>query len=161
AALRTFTTHPLVVLALARPEIGAVFPMLWQHRSIHKLALAPLGKIASANMVRQLLPDISASRVDSLVRIADGHAFFLEELIRAAGERSDPLRDSIVSMVQSRIEALEPRARHLLRAASIFGEAFWIEGIAHLLTDTATAGVLEPWLELLVKREVVVERRTS
>ena len=61
--------------------------------------------------------------VDRLVRLSEGNAFYLEELIRATaeGQRSD-LPETVVGMVHSRLGALDDNARRILRAASAFGE---------------------------------------
>ena len=62
---------------------------------------------------------------DWLVERADGNPFYLEELIRAvaSGARSS-LPETVVGMVQARLDALGSDAKRVLRAASIFGQAF-------------------------------------
>lgn len=41
-------------------------------------------------------------------------------------------------MVATRLEALEPEARRVLRACSVFGETFWPEGVQRLLGSRNT-----------------------
>jgi tetratricopeptide (TPR) repeat protein len=104
-----------------------------------------------------------------ILRIVDraaGNAFYLEELMRAAAEsrRDDDvsLPETVLAMVQARLEAMEPEARQLLRAASVFGQVFWSGAVRALLggeLDATTAA--GDWLEELVRREVVTERRSA
>ena len=54
-------------------------------------------------------------------------------------------------MVQARLDALEPDARRVLRAASVFGQTFWRGGVAALLGETEPAGAR---LAHLVEREL-------
>jgi predicted ATPase len=48
-------------------------------------------------------------------------------------------------MAQARIEKLDPAARRVLRAASVFGDTFWRGGVVALLGDADTAA----WLAVL------------
>ncbi len=69
-----------------------------------------------------------------LVERADGNAFYLEELIRAtAAGRVDSLPDSVLAMVQARLDAEGADGKRVLRAAAIFGERFSRAGLAALL----------------------------
>ena len=60
-----------------------------------------------------------------------------------------PLEETVIAMAQARIESLEPEARHVLRAASVFGQVFWRSGVAALVGDTATQ--VHDWLDELVR----------
>jgi predicted ATPase len=57
-------------------------------------------------------------------------------------------------MIQARIERLDPAARRVLRAASIFGETFWRGGVEALLGGGDTAA----WLAELVEQDLVAIR---
>src|SRR5262249_37429465 len=59
----------------------------------------------------------------------------------------------IVAVAQARLERLEPSARRLLRAASIYGQSFSLEALTALVGDEL--GRLEPILEALVEREAI------
>ena len=70
----------------------------------------------------------------ALVERADGNAFYLEELIRAAAAgRADALPDSVLAMVQARLDAEGADGKRVLRAAAVFGERFSRAGLAALL----------------------------
>jgi len=87
---------------------------------------------------------------------ADGNAFYLEELIRAtAAGRHEALPDSVIGMVQARLDAEGQQARRVLRAASVFGERFSQGGVAALLGGEGEVAHVGEWLELLSTRELV------
>jgi len=162
-ALRDLHDHPLFVLALARPEVHEVFPELWAARPLQELPLKQLGKKASDRLVRHVLGDGAGRElIDRLVRLSGGNAFYLEELIRAAaeGQRGD-LPETLVTMVQVRLDALDDDARRILRAASVFGEVFWSGAVAQLLGIDPHAAGMAPRLEALANGELIFKRKQS
>ncbi|WP_437536175.1 protein kinase [Sorangium sp. So ce726] len=156
AALHRIGDQPLLVLALARPEVHDLFPRLWDGYLRQELRLMPLARRASERLVRQTLGSgANDGLVARLVERAEGNAFFLEELIRAAMEDAGAaLPETVLVMVQARIEALHPSARQLLRAASIFGQAFRQGGVEALVGAAAVAVRLDD----LEQRELLVRR---
>ncbi|MCC6556280.1 MAG: protein kinase, partial [Polyangiaceae bacterium] len=175
AALRHVRDTPLLVLALARPEVDAVFPDLWAGRGLTRMELLELSRRAGARLVREVLgPGISDADVDGLVEQAGGNALYLEELVRAAsGPRLDeamidgPIPRSargrrvrapttVTAMVQSRIEALATAERRALRAGSILGNSFWLEAVDLMLGGAEPLPKLDATLRRLVDREVLV-----
>ncbi|HEX7603891.1 MAG TPA: hypothetical protein VF316_19870 [Polyangiaceae bacterium] len=162
-ALRALSERPLMVLALARPEVADLFPELWQGKK-DELRLHELSAKAGAKLVRHVLGDtVDEEQIQRIVTRAAGNAFFLEEIVRAAAEGRgvDDVPETVLAMVQRRIEGFEPDARRVLRAASVFGETFW-RGSAISLLGGATHPVTQvtDWLSKLVDREVI-GRRTS
>jgi len=134
AALRELSGLPLVVLALARPEVHTLFPGLWAGR-LSLLELPPISARSSELLVRQVLGSGAAEGVvASLVARAEGNPFFLEELIRAAATGgAGPLPDTVLGVVQTRVEGQDDEARRALRAASVFGEEFSEAALAVVL----------------------------
>ncbi|WP_437612663.1 protein kinase [Sorangium sp. So ce834] len=159
SALRNLRDAPFMVLALGRPEVREMFPKLWAGRGVQEIELTGLSRRAGERLVRQALGNAAADEVvATLVERADGNAFFLEEQIRAAAEgRGAALPETVLAMVQARLEALDPEARRVLRAASVFGQSFRPAGVAALLGG-ADAEVGDRLAEL-VEREVIVPRR--
>jgi tetratricopeptide (TPR) repeat protein len=163
AALRNLREQPFMVLAMARPDVTTRFPNLWEGREMQTLRLAPLNRRASEKLVREALgPDISDALVAQLVTRADGNAFYLEELIRAAADgRCESLPDSVIGMVQARLDAEGGDAKRVLRAASVFGERFSKTGVAALLGGEAVAADVDQWLVHLGARELVARAATA
>ena len=132
------------VLALARPEVRGRFPALFLKRDVTEVHLPPLPRSAAAALVREVLgSDVPIERVERIVEQSEGNAFYLEELIRAddrparpsspASARGRNLPEAVLAVAQARLERLEPEARKVLRAASVFGDVFWLEGVSALV----------------------------
>jgi len=154
AALGALSDQPLMVLALARTQVHEMFPQLWADRRVQEIRLRKLSRRASAQLVRQALGDaVGEEALDGLVERADRHAAYLEQLIRAVAEGNGTTTpQTVLAMVQARIENLDPEARRVLRAASIFGEIFWRGGVEALLGG----GDIAAWLAELVEQGMVV-----
>ncbi|WP_437684232.1 protein kinase domain-containing protein [Sorangium sp. So ce131] len=156
AALRYSRNLPLMVLGLARPEVHERFPALWAEREVSEIRLGRLSRRACERLVREALgAHVPADTVAALVQRSMGNAFFLEELVRAAAEGREEAPGSVVAMMQSRIEALPPQARRILRAGSIFGEVFWRGAVGAL---AGGGEQLDDWLERLEAQELVARR---
>lgn len=162
-ALRDCKFVPFFVLALARPEVHEVFPRLWADRDVHEIRLKQLGAKAVERLARHCLGDKAGDDlIKKLVKLSDGNAFYLEELIRAAASgKADDLPETVVAMVQSRLAELDERARRILRAGSIFGEAFWARAIAGLLGKGENDPMLRELLVELTDRELLIRRDES
>ena len=158
AALRELATKSFMVVALARPEIHDTFPKLWANRDLQEVRLPQLARKAAERLVRDVLgAAVDASTIGRVVDRAAGNAFFLEELIRAVAEgRDESLPDSVLSMLQLRLDALGGEVKRVLRAASVFGEVFWRGGVAVLLGSDPNAE-----LTSLVERELVTQASQS
>ncbi|WP_437675661.1 serine/threonine-protein kinase [Sorangium sp. So ce131] len=162
-ALSTFADRPLAVIAFARPGVHEVHPRAWVDRPVYEMRLRGLARGAAERLVRHTLgSSVGDALVSAIVERADGNAFYLEELIRAAaaGQR-EGLPETVLGMVEARLSALDPDARRILRAASVFGETFWASGVAGLLGGAVPAPLLAQSLHELVAREVIVRRSRS
>jgi hypothetical protein len=155
--LRALAAKPFMVLGLARPEVDETFPNLWAGAEIQRIALGRLVPRAAERLVKAALGDkIAEDAVSRVVERADGNAFYLEELIRRVHDGGgDTLPDTVIALVESRLERLEPAARRIVRAASVFGEVFWRGGVASLLGAEAASADVREWLEVLREREVI------
>ncbi|HWO22987.1 MAG TPA: protein kinase [Kofleriaceae bacterium] len=164
AALRDRGDLPWMVLALARPEVFEVFPRLWAERQhVQEIRLKELGRKAGERLVRQVLGDsVEPDTIERLVKLADGNAFYLEELIRAVGEGKDKaLPETVLAMVETRLGQLPVEARRVLRAASVFGEVSWESGVALLLSRVMGDTMVGEWAAELVEQEVLAVQRES
>ena len=156
AAIDALRDQPLMVLALARTKVHELFPQLWADRCVQEIRLRRLSRRASAQLVRQALGDgVTDEALRAIVERSDRHASYLEALIRGAPEdRRARTPATVLAMVQARIEKLDPAARRVLRAASVFasvGEVFWRGGIEALIGGGDTAA----WLAVLVEQGVI------
>jgi hypothetical protein len=160
--LRELSEQPLLVLALARPEVKELFPGLWS-RSVQEVQLRGLSQKASARLVHEVLgPQVPEEMVARLVGQAAGNALFLEELIRGVAEgHGEETPGSVLAMLQSRLQRLEPAARRVVLAASIFGRTFWAGGVRVLLEPAMSSEELAHGLRRLVEQEVVQLQRGS
>ena len=180
-----------MVLAIARGEVHETFPNLWEQRSLQEIRLGPLVRRAGERLVREVLgDDVDPAQCARLLDRAAGNVFYLEELIRAyrrglgpragthghdgsppppLGElgqrcpRSTPwsLPGTVLAMVEARLGRLDPMARRVLRAASVFGEVFWRGGLLALTGGDYKASEVDDWLAELARREIVQRRDVS
>jgi tetratricopeptide (TPR) repeat protein len=154
--LRNLRGRPIFVVALARPEVHDLFPNLWAPH-VNEIRLGELGRRACERLVKAVLAEkATPERIASIVDRAAGNAFFLEELIRAVAEGKDALPLSVLAMAQARLEALEPEARLVLSAASVYGQVFAAAGVEALLAQPPGE-----WLAILEDRELVARRRPA
>jgi hypothetical protein len=152
SALRRASNLPLMILAVARPELHERFPGLWAGKQVTQVQLGDLTPRAAERLIRSVLGELEPAAVARIVERAGGNAFYLEEVIRAVAEgKGDALPPTVLAMMQARLEALEPAARRTLRAASVFGQVFCAQGVASLVGGASS-------LDELVERELV-ERR--
>ncbi|WP_437514847.1 protein kinase domain-containing protein [Sorangium sp. So ce1099] len=162
AALRLLAERPLMVLAVARPEVRATFPTLWAERGTMELGLGELPRRACERMVQAALGErASAEHVTEIVRRAAGNPFFVEELVRATVEGRDAREapETVLAMVQARFKDLDAEERRLLRAGSVLGEVFWPGAAARLLGLGHDGGAaLGARLAELERREWIVRR---
>src|SRR5258705_9262583 len=105
AALRDLRDSALMVLAFARPEVHDLFPKLWAEREPEEVRLGTLTKSASERLVQQEVGDsVSAEEVAKIVEQADGNPFYLEELCRAASARREKIPETLLALIQARLE---------------------------------------------------------
>ncbi|WP_437738763.1 protein kinase domain-containing protein [Sorangium sp. So ce1335] len=148
------------LLALGRPEVERLHEELLAGRD----AVAPRPGERSRGAEGQLARDVPAEA--SAARAGEGgrgavRAFCLEELIRSVARGdAEASPETVLAMAHARLDDLHPAVRRILRAASIFGEAFWRGGVAALLGGAQGAPDLDRWLSELVAR-ALVERRPA
>ena len=173
-ALRHLRDSPFMVLSLARPDVHAQFPGLWAERAVHEIRLGPLSRKASERLVMEALaPEVAPETVARIVARAEGNAFYLEEMVRAVAAGGtqvlpadgsggdDAIPDTVLGMVQARLDTFGAPAKRVLRAASIFGERFWRGGVIALVGGEQNAASVARSLDDLTSREVIAPLGTS
>jgi tetratricopeptide (TPR) repeat protein len=157
STLRNLRDLPLMVLVLARPEAQNDLLSAWTKRDVPVIRLGPLPSRAAERLVRDALDaSVSDEVVRQIVERAAGNPFYLEELIRAvAAGRGDVLPDSVLGTVEARLDAEGSDAKRVLRAASVFGDRFWLGGVAALLGGERHESEARRMLSALAARELV------
>lgn len=156
--------RPLMVLALARPEVHAIFPMLWAEHRVQELRLAPLLPAACEQLISASLgPQARAEAAAHILEHGRGNPLFIEELILvAAADPSTKLYPAtLITLEQGRLLRLPAHALRVLRAASVFGMHFWEEGIHTLLSPLMQAEHIAMGLQTLLAEDVILRVRQS
>jgi tetratricopeptide (TPR) repeat protein len=159
SALRVLRDKPLMVLALARPEVDERFFGLWRDRHVQRISLPPLGKRAEQEFVRRILGDVAPEKMDWLLDHAQGNPFYLEELVRAAAAGGDlsQIPNTVLGTVQVRFDAVGEGSKLVLRAASVFGQSFRAAGVKALVGEMNDDDV-DRWLQILCDKEILFSR---
>jgi tetratricopeptide (TPR) repeat protein len=134
--LRACRALPLVVLTTTRPEAYDSLP-LRSELDPQELRLGPLGRRAGAALVRSICGEaIPDAEVEQMVDVSAGHVFFLEELARQRAAGVEPESSpSLRALLHARVRRRDVVDRRVLRAASVFGRTFELDGVAALLGD--------------------------
>ncbi|WP_437752157.1 protein kinase domain-containing protein [Sorangium sp. So ce1389] len=163
AALAELREQPLMVLALARPELAELLPRLWEQHERQAFELRGLNRRACERLVQQVLgSQLTSAQMGRIVEQAAGNALYLEELIRAAAEgKLEELPGALMAMLQARLLRLNVGVRRVLLAASVFGETFWRGGLLALLGGAAEQEAIDRGLSALVAGEIVAFQSES
>ena len=161
-ALRALSARPMLVLALARPEVRDLFPGLWRQH-LQELVLRGISRKPGARLIREVLgPEVAESVIERVVEQAAGNALFLEEHIRMVAEgQGETAPATVLAMLQGRIQRLEAGERQVLLSASFFGPSFWAGGVKAVMNTPGTMEELEQRLRHLVELEVVEQQPES
>jgi tetratricopeptide (TPR) repeat protein len=161
--------HPLFVLTLSRPEVGA--RRLPQARAMTSLSLEPLTDEEMAELVAGLAPGTPDDLVGRIVDAAEGVPLYAVETVRMLLDRgyleregdllvaaSDlgalEIPETLHALVAARLDALPDVERRLIEDAAVLGKTFTLSGLAAVSGSSETE--LEPLLASLVRREVLV-----
>ncbi|MFP3913466.1 MAG: ABC transporter substrate-binding protein [Actinomycetota bacterium] len=138
-----------------------------------EMHLGSLSEDAQRSMLDALVgaEALPASVAESILRLAEGNPFYLEELIGAlidqgalvAGSSGWELHgptlvvpETVEKVVQARIDGLDPPSRELLTAASILGRSF---GLPLLQGVVGESGAPVDVIQNLLRLDLLVEAR--
>ena len=141
---------PLVVFALGRRSPTQDPWQLWPNRAVTRVGLAPLSLQACEQIVSLVLPTLPEDRRTRLAKRSGGNALFLEELMRNEVEGQQELPVSVQALIQARLDQLSPDTRHVIRAASVFGQRFWSAAVNELVNRDC-----EPQIQELTRAELI------
>ena len=163
------TSAPLVMVALARPELLDRRPQ-WGggRRNFTAVGLEPLSPDETRQLVDLLTEGVPGAMADRIVDRAGGNPFFAGELVRAYEERKRAgaldeeivLPDTIHATVLARLDALPEEERTVLEYAAVTGRTARAAAIHALLPDRAPEAI-DAALESLAEREMLVPREAG
>jgi hypothetical protein len=173
--LRHARDAALLVVAITRTDLQLDHPLGDTVRALDRdgwLRRLPLGGLDEADvraLVQQVLPDTTPDRsglARTLAADTSGNPFLLVELLRgdevvkggrATNQRIPP---GVNDLVTSRLSALDPAARDLLRAAAVAGRTFELDvvGVAASLDEPAALDALDAALTSGLVVEIGLEQ---
>jgi class 3 adenylate cyclase/tetratricopeptide (TPR) repeat protein len=125
------------VLVMTSRRQGDPLDQVWRSNAggtpLVTLDLGPLRE-DEANALALAYVDASAEVARRCIARAAGNPLFLDQLLRHAEESAeDSVPGSVQSLVQARLDHLQPADRQALQAASVLGQRFAPDALAHLL----------------------------
>ena len=98
--------------------------------------LAPLREAEALQLAAEYLETNNRLALTCIERAA-GNPLFLDQLLRSAREAGDEdVPGSVQSLVQARMDRLEPGDRNALQAASVIGQRFALDALRHLIENS-------------------------
>jgi hypothetical protein len=162
AALELLQSSEVMVLGLARPELQRRFPHLFSAAPTLRLTLGRLNADESVALVNCLLPrDPAAAELGRIVQLGEGNPFFLEELVNARASGDETFPDSVLAVVEARLEARDEEERAVLAAASLFGTSFWEGAVRDVMTAEGRSEFASSALTRLVAAQLLITRASS
>ncbi len=133
--LAHLSRHPFVVIGTARHSLLDSWSPRVGRANLVSLSLEPLGDVAAADLLGELLgPDADPRLVADLIGRAGGNPLFIEELAAAVrrGESTDvtALPDNLRALVSARLDGLADEERRVLEDAAVLGRRGPISGLA-------------------------------
>ena len=165
-------SHPIFVLALARPELGERHPGFGSRvRSATSLTLDPLPNEAMADLLNGLVPGLPTEVCTRILERADGVPLYAVETVRMMIDRDLVARDgeryrltapvdaldvpdTLHALIAARLDGLEPAERNAVDHASVLGRTFHPRGLAAVAGSSEDE--LSAILASLVAKEVLV-----
>lgn len=131
---------PLILLTTARPDgdpFGDRGRVELGDDAALVIDLGPLDMAAARALAEPFLAG-DAARAERCVARAAGNPLYLEQLLRHAEETGEEgIPGSVRSLLQARLDRLEPLDKAALQAASVLGQRFDLATLRHLLERPA------------------------
>ncbi|WP_068117595.1 helix-turn-helix transcriptional regulator, partial [Nocardioides massiliensis] len=161
---RGFSTAVSVVVSYRSDDLHRRHPLrphaaAWARTpGVRRLTVEPMADAEVRELVRSLHPEpLPHAAVETIVRRAEGNAFFVEELVgaaRSAATATDGLPEDLADLLLVRLESLGETARRVVRVAAVAGQEVSHELLA--ATTALAAADLEDALREIVERHVLV-----
>ena len=129
---------PVVMLMTSRIE-GDPIDATWRAKvwrcPLTTIDLGPLSEADAAELAKQYLETNDALAQACIARAA-GNPLFLDQLLRNAEENAEQgVPGSVQSIVQTRIDNLDPGDRRAIQAAAVLGQRFRAATVAAMIDD--------------------------
>jgi eukaryotic-like serine/threonine-protein kinase len=147
--------RPLLILALARPEVEEQFPGLWGDCVVETLRLSALSRKSGQTLLSQRLPELKPEVERFVLEHWEGNPLFLEELADSLAAGHTHVPEVVLAAVEARFDGLSPDVRRVLRAASLYGDKFFSAEALVAVLGEASRREMNEWLENLVMRDLV------
>ncbi|MDR5836508.1 adenylate/guanylate cyclase domain-containing protein [Caballeronia sp. LZ034LL] len=142
---------PVILAMTARPAHDLSWPEALSARA-SKMDLAPLSTDEAERMARAF-PAASKDVAERCMARAAGNPLFLEQLLdNAQDDETSGVPGTVRSLVQARLDRLDPADRTALQAASVLGQLVESDVLDHLV-DGASAALEPLTASLLLRRE--------
>src|SRR3954471_3135265 len=165
---------PLLIVALARPELRELRPALAEPGGVvaGTIALEPLAAADSRRLVERLLGDseLPPGLAERVLETTEGNPLFLGEMLRMLADEGVLRREgdtwvagdaagfavppTIHALLAARIERLAADERSVVERASVIGHQFYRGAVAELTPASAQPGV-DGALVTLQRKELV------
>jgi class 3 adenylate cyclase/tetratricopeptide (TPR) repeat protein len=164
-------SHPIFVMALARPEVSERHPD-WAvaRRGSTTLHLEPLAEEDMHRLLTGLVPGLPEQLERQILDRAEGVPLYAVETVRmlldrgllaqegAAYRLTGPVEtlavpETLHALIAARLDGLDPKERRVLQDAAVLGKAF-TKGALAALTSLPDADLV-PILSALVRKEVL------
>jgi class 3 adenylate cyclase/predicted ATPase len=164
-------SHPLFVLALARPEFSDKRPT-WGagKRAFAQLYLEPLSAQSMRDLLTGFVPGLPDDLHERILERAEGVPLYAVETVRMLLDRGLVAREgntyrptgpvetlevpeTLHALVAARLDGLTPDERRLAQDGSVLGKTFTKQGLV-AVTGLAD-GELEPLLASLLRKEIL------
>jgi class 3 adenylate cyclase len=164
------TRAPILVIALARPELLERHPGFGSQRASVNLALAGLHDDDMRGLVAEYLGRVEAALVERIVERAAGYPLYAAETIRMltndgslvetgdgfewrGGEGALAIPETLQAVIGARLDRLDPTFRSVLQDAAVLGLTF--HGGALAVFDDRSPDDVEAALRQLVRLDVL------
>ncbi|HEX2360568.1 MAG TPA: adenylate/guanylate cyclase domain-containing protein [Jiangellaceae bacterium] len=174
---------PILVVCGARPTLYSRRPA-WQagERRHQRIELLPLSSRQSRHLLAEILhkvPDLPEDLRETVVLAAEGNPFHIEELVKmliddgvivktgdewtVVRDRLPTIRvpDTLVGVLQARIDALSAGEKSVLHRAAVIGRSFWDRAVVALGNAPGALADVDHSIAELRARELVYGRESS
>jgi class 3 adenylate cyclase/tetratricopeptide (TPR) repeat protein len=143
------------VLVLTARRVGDARDESWLAAAGAGYSLVDLGPLSAseAQVMAESFPGAQADLAGRCIARAAGNPLFLEQLLNDADDGAGTgVPGSVRSLVQARLDRLDPADKSVLQAASVLGQLFDKEAVDHLVDHDGAGAALEPLVSALLLR---------